>query len=167
MLTEKSAGAVIFTQHYFPEKLLKQKQHTKNSAGFRKEKNKIFYLVLHYPLSSRISDKDYWGFAKGRIEKGEELKEAAEREIFEETGLKNIKFISGFKEVVKYSFKRENKIISKTVVLFLAETKFKEVKISSEHIGFKWLLYKEALSQLTFINDKEALKKANDYLKVD
>jgi 8-oxo-dGTP pyrophosphatase MutT (NUDIX family) len=145
MLTKKSAGAVIF----------------------RKEKNKIFYLILHCPSSLRSLDGNSWGFAKGHVEKGEELKETAKREIFEETGLKDVKFILGFKEILKYSFKRDNKIISKTVVLFLAETKFKEVKISNEHIGFKWLSYEEALSQLTYADDKKILKKANDYLKVD
>ena len=54
--------------------------------------------------------------------------------------------------------------IFKTVTFYLAQTKTKEVKISFEHKGFKWLRYEEALKQLTFKKAKETLKKANDYL---
>jgi len=39
------------------------------------------------------------------------------------------------------------------------------VKVSFEHIGFKWLPYEEAIEKLTFKNAKDILKKANDYLK--
>ena len=137
MLIEKSAGAVIF----------------------RKEKGIIRYLLLRYHRGTRTPNP-YWDFAKGHIDK--EL-EAAKREIFEETGLQDIKFISDFKEVIKYSFKIKNKTILKTVVFFLAETKTKEIKISQEHIGYKWLPYKQTLEQLTFENAKEILKKANTF----
>ena len=87
------------------------------------------------------------------------------REIKEETGIKDIKFITGFKETIKYFYKRDSKNFLKTVVFFLAQTKIKKVKISYEHQGFKWLPYEEALEQITFNNAKKILKKANDFLK--
>lgn len=133
---EKSAGAVIF----------------------RKEKGKIFYLFL-YCQSGHLD------FSKGNIEKGEKLNETVRREVKEETGIEDIKFIPGFKKWIKYFYKLRNKNIFKIVIFFLAETKIKEVKISSEHIGFKWLSYKEAMSQLVFENAKEVLRKANQFLK--
>ena len=136
MPTEKSAGAVIF----------------------QKEKGNIYYLILQY-------SPDYWGFPKGRIEKGEELKESARREIEEETGIKDIKFINGFKETIEYFFKRKGKAFFKTAIYFLAETEKREVKLSSEHIDFRWLPQKEALEQLTFKNSKGILEKANEFLK--
>ncbi len=141
MPVEKSAGAVTF----------------------RKEGNEIYYLLLHYPTGSR-TPKDYWDFPKGHIEKGEKIKDTIRREVEEETGLKDIKFIEGFKEWIKYFFKHEEKTVFKIVTFFLAETRVKKVKISFEHIGFKWLLYEEAQKQLKFRNAKEILKKANDFL---
>jgi 8-oxo-dGTP pyrophosphatase MutT (NUDIX family) len=135
MPVEKSAGAVIF----------------------RKQNKKIYYLLLHYHWG-------HWDFPKGNIEKGENLEETAKREIKEETGLEDIEFISGFKETIKYFYKLRGKTIFKIVTFFLAQTKTKKVKISWEHIGYKWLPFKKALEQLTFKNAKEILKKANKFL---
>ena len=132
---EKSAGAVIF---------------------YRADK-KIKYLLLHYQAG-------HWDFPKGNIEKEEKLEETTRREIKEETGLEDIKFIPGFKGSIKYFYKLKGKNIFKIVTFFLVKTKTKEVKISWEHTGFKWLPYEEALEQLTFKNAKEILKKANDFL---
>ena len=141
MPIEKSAGAVIF----------------------RKEGNKIYYLLLHYPSNAK-APREYWDFPKGHIEKGENLEETAKREVEEETGLKDIKLIEGFKEWIKYFFKFKEKNIFKIVTFFLAETKTKTVKVSFEHIGFKWLPYEEAIEKLTFKNAKEILKKANEFI---
>lgn len=132
---EKSAGAVIF----------------------RKADNEIYYLLLHYKPG-------HWDFPKGHIEKGEKEEETVKRETEEETGLRDIKIVKGFKETVKYFFRYENKTIFKIVIFYLAETQEKEVKISFEHKGFKWLSYDEALKQLTFKNAKNILKKANDFI---
>jgi len=143
MPIEKSAGAVVF----------------------RREGNKICYLLLHYPSTSK-APRDYWDFPKGHIEKGEKIEDTVKREVEEETGLKDIKFVEGFKEWIKYFFRFKGKNIFKIVTFLLAETKTKKVKISPEHIGYKWLPFEEALSQLSFKNAREILKKANDYLKL-
>ena len=141
MPIEKSAGAVIF----------------------RKEEGKIYYLLLRYPTDSRTA-KEYWGFSKGHIEKGENPEIAAKREIKEETGLTDIEFLEGFKSWIKYFFKDKNKVVMKIVTFYLAETKNKEVKISSEHIGHVWLSYEQALTRITFENAKKILKKADDFI---
>jgi bis(5'-nucleosidyl)-tetraphosphatase len=130
------------------------------SAGavvFRKAEGKIYYLLLQY-------EAGHWDFPKGNIEKGEKMEETAKREIGEETGIKDVKFIDGFKEWIKYFFRAGGENIFKIVTFLLAETKETEVKISWEHTGFRWLPYKEALEQLTFKNAKEILKKANEFL---
>ena len=144
MPTEKSAGVIIF----------------------RKEEDNIYYLLLHYPSSSRAS-KDDWDFSKGHMEKGEEAIETASREAEEETGLKELEFISGFKEQIKYFFKLKGEIVFKTVVFYLAETKTKEIKISFEHTGYQWLPYEEAQEQLTFDNAKTILKKADEEVSLN
>ena len=135
MPVEKSAGAIIF---------------------YRADK-KIEYLLLHYQWG-------HWDFPKGNIEKGEKLEETVKREVKEETGIEDIKFTPSFKESIKYFYKLKGKNVFKIVTFLLAETKTKEVKISWEHIGFKWLPYEEILEQLTFKNAKEILKKANHFL---
>ena len=137
MPVEKSAGAIIF----------------------RKEEGKTYYLLLHYP--GFRAKTTHWDFPKGQIEKGEDLVQTAKREIAEETGIKRIKIVDGFRETMKYYFKWKGKGVMKFVTFFLAETKTKKVVISWEHIGYKWLPYKAAIDQLTFKNAKEILKKAN------
>ena len=141
-MVEKSAGAVIF----------------------RKEKGQILFLLLHYPALSHRAEKSYWDFPKGHIEKGEKLEETVRREVKEETGLEDIKFIKGFKETIRYFFRFQGKNILKFVTFFLVETKTKEIKISFEHNGYQWLDYKNALERLKFKNAKEVLKKANEFL---
>ncbi len=136
------------------------------SAGviiFKKDGDKFFYLLLHYPTGARRAEP-YWDFPKGHIEKGEKLEDTAKREAEEETGLKDIKIIEGFEETIKYFFKFEGKNILKFVTFYLTETKTKDVKISGEHIGYQWLSYEESLEQLKFQNAKDILKKANDFL---
>ena len=142
MPVEKSAGAVVF----------------------RKENNKIYYLLLHYPSSAK-APKEYWDFPKGHVEKGENEIETAKREVEEETGLKDVEFVKGFKEWIKYFFKFKGKNVLKFVTFYLAETKTKNVKVSFEHLGFEWLSFEEAIQKLTFKNAKEILKKANRFLE--
>lgn len=137
-------------------------EHSAGAVIFRREKgDEICYLLLRYRSESR---KEYWGFPKGHVERGEKLEETARREIKEETGLGDVKFIKGFKEGEKYFFTREGKKVYKTVIFLLAETRTKNVAISSEHLDYRWLFYKEASARLTFKNAKEILKKANNFL---
>ncbi len=131
---------------------------------FRQEGDKPLFLLLRYPVGTRTS-KDYWDLPKGHIEKGEKEIDTVKREVKEETGLKNIEILEGFKEWIKYFFRWEGKNILKFVTFYLAETKVKEVKISGEHIDYEWLFYGKASKQLTFKNAKEILKKANDFLQ--
>jgi len=139
---------------------------TERSAGaliFRKEGGKRFYLLLHYQRGMRRQDP-YWDFPKGHIEKGETEGKAMRREVFEETGIRDLELVPKFREVIKYFFKWEGETIFKMVVYYLGETKEREVKISPEHIGYQWLPYKEAVEQSTFKNAKEIIKKAEEFL---
>jgi bis(5'-nucleosidyl)-tetraphosphatase len=152
MPIEKSAGAVIF---------YKDPSFAKASEGTGEN----FYLLLHYPGASHRASKDFWELPKGHVEKDETLEDTVRREVGEETGLRDIKIIPGFKETIKYFFKWEGKNILKFVTFFIAETKSpQEVKISGEHIGFDWLPFEEALGRLTFANAKNIIEKANKYL---
>jgi 8-oxo-dGTP pyrophosphatase MutT (NUDIX family) len=151
-----------------------------NSAGviiFRREEGKIYYLLLHYPGINRKGG--HWEFTKGHIENNETEEDAARRETMEETGISDLKILSGFKEYIKYFFKqnykkepiprntKNNKKVSwifKLVVFFVAETQVKEVRLSPEHVGYIWLTIEDAIKKTTYKNSKELLKKANDFL---
>lgn len=144
-MREKSAGAIIF----------------------RREKDAIFYLLLHYPGINRKGG--HWEFAKGHIEEGEDYEKTVRREVFEETGLKDIKILDGFKEHIKYFFRgkedlKKGPIIFKLVTFFVAETKTRDVKLSMEHDGFLWLQIEDAIRQVTYKNAKELLKKSSSFI---
>lgn len=134
MPVERSAGAIIF----------------------RREGEKIYYLLLHYPGASHRAEKDYWDFPKGHIEKSEKEIETVKREVKEETGLKDLNFIEGFKGTIKYFFRWQGKNVLKFVNFYLGETKTKKVQISFEHIGYCWLPYEKALEKLTFKMPKKS-----------
>ena len=151
MPREKSAGAIIY----------------------RMENGIPLYLLLHYTPSNE-GKRGQWGFAKGHVEEGETEEQTAKREIFEETGLKDLKFIPGFKRLEKYFFKKSYGLegearkkapwVFKLVVFFLAETTTKEITISDEHIGFIWLPIKEAIKKTTFKNSKKLIKEASEFV---
>ena len=78
--------------------------------------------------------------------------------------MEDIGLIDGFRESVKYFYKKDKENVFKEVIFFLAEARNEEVKISFEHIGYAWLSYEHAEKKLTFNNAKELLGKANKFL---
>jgi bis(5'-nucleosidyl)-tetraphosphatase len=134
MLQEKSAGIIVAA-----------------SNGIH-----VRYLLLHY-------GGRYWGFPKGNIEAEESVLQAAIRETKEETGLTNITLINGFREKIAYHYRRNNRLVHKEVVYFLAETTAKAdtVILSHEHSGFKWVEFTEAHELLTYETTRHILEKAH------
>jgi bis(5'-nucleosidyl)-tetraphosphatase len=134
------------------------------SAGmviFRRRDNKREYIILQY----NTEDK-YWGFAKGGIELEEDELKAALREVEEETALKDIKLVEGYKEEVEYHFTENNEKAHKKVIFFLGEALDNhDGEVSHEHQDFLWLEPKEAFEKITFVNDKNLLKKAEEFLE--
>ncbi len=135
------------------------------SAGaviFYRGDSKLQYLLLHYHFKG-----DYWDFPRGNLEQGEGSIDAAEREIKEETGLtkSDIKFLPDFKEAVQWFYFWQGIRRFKRATYFLAESKKRDVKISEEHVEFKWMPFEQAFEQLTFNNSKQVLKKANEFLR--
>ncbi len=120
---------------------------------FRKENEKILFLLLHYPSG-------HWDFVKGKMEKDETPHETAIRETNEETGIIDIKFLDNFEEWIEYNFQFEGELVHKKVVFFLGETKTKDVKISHEHLNYTWVDYTTAMEKTTFDNAKTVLSKS-------
>lgn len=88
----------------------------------------------------------YWDFPKGLVEPGEDVLQAAIREVKEETGLTDLQFRWGdiFKETPPYSR-------GKIARYYLAEAPTGEVYLpvnselgKPEHHEFRWLTYEQA-----------------------
>ena len=135
MPQEKSCGAVVFTKH----------------------KEGLKFLLLHYGAG-------HWDFPKGKQEKNEKEEQTALREIKEETGIENVETLDGFRETVKYFYKKGEETVYKEVTFFLVQSPTEEVMISFEHIGYAWLSYEHAYKKLTFNNSKELLENADKFL---
>ena len=92
------------------------------SAGiipFRRTEDGIEFLLLH---SGMVRNPDAaWEFPKGSIEDGESEQEAALREVWEETGIQDVKVLPDFKDKVEYAYRRSGRLVEKTVVFFLGE----------------------------------------------
>lgn len=122
---------------------------------FKQEERKILYLLLYGP--------SYWGFVKGLVEKEESEEETALRETKEEAGIK-VKLLKGFKETIKYMYKFDGELINKEAIFFIAQAEEDKVKISEEHEDFKWMDFQEAIELMRFKNQKEILRKANEFI---
>jgi 8-oxo-dGTP pyrophosphatase MutT (NUDIX family) len=131
------------------------------SAGvvtFRQMKDGREYLLLHYPGG-------HFDFPKGHMEADESERETALRELKEETGIEQVTWIEGYREMINYTYHRGENLMSKDVIFFLGRTRQKKITISFEHKGSMWLTYDEALEKLTFKSARELLQKAEKFLK--
>jgi len=135
---ERSAGVIVFRLH-----------------GRAKEPQ---FLLLDYGK--------YWEYPKGHVEKGEDDRAAAVRELAEETGIDDIELVEDFEHEITYFFRDKRKgLVRKTVVFFLGQTKAKDVKVSHEHVGGEFLPYDKAMERLDFKNSKAALTAAKAFLE--
>jgi 8-oxo-dGTP pyrophosphatase MutT (NUDIX family) len=135
-MEERSAGAVVFRGD--------------GSEGRR-------YLLLF--------NAGRWDFPKGNREEGETEMQTVLREVGEETGLTHLSMIPGFRHMIEYYYRRQGKNVHKRVVYLLASTKEEEVKISTEHEGFGWFPFAEAVRRASYENSKSTLAEAEKFIR--
>ena len=103
----------------------------------------------------------HWAFPKGHMEEGETEREAALRELKEESGVEDVVLDEKIEILEKYSFVQDEKQINKTVKYFLGFVNKEDVDTSKGEIHDAiWLTYEEALSKITFLEGKNTLKLA-------
>lgn len=116
------------------------------------------WLLLHYP-------QGHWGFPKGHLESGESDREAAIRELIEETGLSDPSLDERFRQSLSYTFKPEDEPIDKTVVFFGGRVHSQQVELSHEHQDYQWLDDKDCRKQITYTEEQKLFEDYLDHLQ--
>ena len=130
-------------------------EHSCGAIVYRIIRGEVRFLIIQNKKSCN------WGFPKGHMERGEDERATAYREVLEETGI-HADFLPDFKYKSEYSIQNR---IEKKVVIFLATTEDTHTIIQREEIEeYLWLGYEKAMNTLKFPNDKQMLTKAKEYL---
>lgn len=109
------------------------------------------------------SNSGHVSFSKGHVEEGETEWETACREIYEETGIQEMRRIDGFRERFVCRTEKGNR---KEIVYFLAEFPGDTVCLQEEElVNYWWLPLQEALEKITTAEEKEILRKADQVLR--
>jgi 8-oxo-dGTP pyrophosphatase MutT (NUDIX family) len=141
MKSEESVGCVMVYEN-----------HIEEQAGKQNRKKALFLLMQ--------SHRGDWNFVKGHRESGESDEETLRREIYEETGITDFKLV-GFVDKIKYRFLgKAGQSIRKEVWFYLALSDTMQVRLSPEHINFRWAEHEEATGLLTFQQSVSILEKA-------
>ena len=150
-------------------------EYSVGSIIYKRENNKILFLLLHYRSG-------HWDFVKGHKEEGETDIETLKREALEETGLDNLRVVADFKKCSYYFYKakgseRKKRIktkkginIFKKVVFYLAESRegrvdIKKIRNSHECQGYTWIKHDKVLQRVTHKKHQNMLKEAINRLQ--
>jgi len=118
--------------------------------------------ALRFLLLKRNKDKLYehlWQGVAGKIEGNETASEAAIRELREETGLEPVRmFVADY--VSRFYESYQDRI--NLVPVFGIEVDSVEVKLSEEHVDYKWVDIYEALDTLVWRGQKEGIQTIYD-----
>lgn len=111
----------------------------------RNEKTKQVEILL-------IQDaKDRWTIPKGHIEEDETPKATAEREISEETGLKEMKVLNWLGKI-NFRYRRQQSLVLMTTEIFLVQALGDTNDLQKEAWmnGIKWFSANEALDKIEY-----------------
>ena len=132
-----------------------EKEKSCGAVVARKKNDRVEILVIH-------QIQGHWCFPKGHVEGHETETETAEREVFEETGLR-VSFEDGFRTETSYSPKPG---VMKQAVYFLDHPEAGTEKVQKEELTEeKWVSIAEAYAAITYENDKKILRDAVRYMK--
>jgi 8-oxo-dGTP diphosphatase len=133
-----------------------------SAGGIVFNKNREVLLINNAAM--RDPKKSYWGFPKGHINEGESSKDAAIREVKEETGIE-VDVIEKIGDS-KYVFTVSGEKIFKVVIMFLMRYASGEIKIQEEELlGAEWVSVEDAQKKLSFPKDRQLLGKAVELIK--
>jgi 8-oxo-dGTP pyrophosphatase MutT (NUDIX family) len=124
---------------------------------FRRNGNVIEYLLLKRPPERN----GFWQPVTGGVEEGETRDEALQREIMEETGVRNI--VAVIEDLYHFEFSDPN--LNQEYVYGVEVSSSEEIVLDpKEHSEYRWCSLQEALQLLHWKENKEALRKLNTTL---
>mgnify|MGYP001563600942 CR=1 FL=1 len=120
------------------------------------ERNAVVCIIKHWSenkfLCHSVKNTDWRGFVVGGVEEGEDVAQTGIREITEETGYKNIKFVKQLGGVIHSKFwqdiKKQNRFAHFTPLYFELQNSEQEEAIEEEQKKFydmHWVAEKEVL----------------------
>ena len=134
MTYEYSAGAVVFTI----------------------VDDNIKYVIIK-------SRQGYFGFPKGHIERGEDEKTAALREVLEEVGLR-VTLLDGFRIEDEHPIPSKRNVM-KNIVYFAAEYSDQDIRYQRKELsGAQLMTFDEAMRSFQFEGSKRILTQANEFI---
>ncbi len=124
------------------------------------------FMVL---ILKRIPERDgYWQPISGGIEEGEKPIDAIKREIYEETGIKELERIIDLKYSFIFKTLWHGKLTKMREICFAIEIKKeKPIRISNEHEEYKWCTEDEAKKFLKWEHNIIALNKLINLIKLE
>ncbi len=129
---------------------------------FRHSRSAIEYLMLK--RSQTVMYPGIWQCVTGKIDAGEKPYETAIRELMEETGLSP----AGMWTVDRVNHYYEAVIDRMNLIpIFGIEAAAGEVRLSREHVDFKWCTFENALDLLLWSQQKAGLRELHDMLTSD
>ncbi len=108
-----------------------------------------------------------WILPKGHVElhTGENIAEAARREVQEEAGLRDLS-VKDQLGITRFSFQAEDALVKKTVHYFLMITQQKQLTPQAEEgmIDANWFSFEDAIKNLEYDTDQEIVAMAQEKL---
>lgn len=121
------------------------RETTSGGVVFRRNNNNEVEILLAQDA------KDRWTIPKGHIEPGETPRQTAEREIQEETGLKEMDVLNHLGKT-QFRYRRQNSLVLMTMHVFLVRAKGDSNRLVKEGWmnGIGWFPFAEALDKIEY-----------------
>jgi 8-oxo-dGTP pyrophosphatase MutT (NUDIX family) len=109
-----------------------------------------------------------WGLPKGHLEEGEDAKQAAIREVSEETGLDRLE-VGPEVGTINWYFRRRGTLVQKFCTFFLMRSTEGDAipEVGEGITECVWLPFGEAMERLTYENARETLRMVQEMLLRD